>query len=251
MICAISQPTYLPWLGQFNLMDHADIFVFYDDVQVVKQTWDTRNQIKTNQGTLWLSVPIIHNKHFNEMLFNNTILDEKKNWKIKHFKSIQNAYSKAPYYKEIIEWLETKLINNIILLGDLHIFLIEEIAKAIGISTKFIRSTNLHSKQGIKEGRLVSICQELGASTYLSPLGAYSYIEKEQPSGAFLNSRITLLYQQYEHPIYPQLHGTFLNYMCILDLLFNVGFNNTLEIIKSGRKKPCTSLEIRKKYMNE
>ena len=251
MICSISQPTYFPWLGQFNLMDQVDIFVFYDDVQIVKQTWDIRNKIKTNNGPLWLSVPILHNKHFNQLLFNNTLLDEKKNWKVKHFKSIQNAYSKAPFFKEVLNWLEQVLLNEITILGELHIFLIEEIAKAIGIKTEFVRSTNLVSKEGVKEERLISICSELGSYTYLSPLGAYAYIEKEKVAGAFSTSAVQLLYHHYEHPTYPQLHGEFSNYMCILDLLFNIGFKNALAVIKSGRREPYSSLEIRKMYLYE
>jgi hypothetical protein len=251
MICAISQPTYLPWLGQFNLMDHADVFVFYDDVQMVKQTWDIRNKIKTRQGPIWLSVPISHNMHFDQMLFTNTLLDEKKNWRIKHLKSIQNAYAKAPFYKEIMEWLETKFNNSISILADWHIFLIKEISKEIGITTLFYRSSQLNSRHGIKEERLISICKELEATTYLSPLGAYTYIEKERPSGAFLNSQIQLCYQHYDHPTYPQLNGDFVSHMCILDLLFNVGFDHALEIIRSGRRHPLSSSEIRKKYMNE
>jgi hypothetical protein len=251
MICAISQPTYLPWLGQFNLMDHVDVFVFYDDVQVVRQSWATRNQIKTSQGPLWLPVPILHNKHFDEMLFNNTLIDEKKNWKKKQLKSIQNAYSKATCFKEVIQWLEDSFSNSITTLGDLNVFLIEDIAKKIGITTKFLRSANLNSKEGKKDDRLVSICKELGAKIYLSPVGSYNYIEANQKSGAFLNSGVELLYQQYEHPVYPQIHGDFVNFMCILDLLFNVGFDNALEVIKSGRRPPFSSMEIRKKYMHE
>ena len=42
-VCAIMQPTYLPWIGYFNLIKQADIFIILDDVQFSKQSW----QIKT------------------------------------------------------------------------------------------------------------------------------------------------------------------------------------------------------------
>jgi hypothetical protein len=45
-------------------------------------------------------------------------------------------------------------------------------------------------------------------------------------------------YHDYTHPVYEQLHGDFLPYMGIIDLLFNVGFQNSLEVIRSGRKEP-------------
>ncbi|MBC7387894.1 MAG: WbqC family protein [Opitutaceae bacterium] len=251
MICAISQPTYLPWLGMMNLIDQVDVFVFYNDVQVVKQSWGTRNQIKTNQGSLWLAVPIVHNNHFNEMFFYNTFVDEKMNWKKKHFKSIQNAYSKAGHYKEVISWLEPVLITEETNLGNINMYIIEEIAKAIGITTKFLKSSDLQSKEGVKDDRLVDICKELNANIYLSPLGSHVYIEEKNESGAYIHSSIQLLYQHYEHPQYKQLHGDFINYMSVIDLLLNEGFENALHIIRSGNKQPFTSLDIRKKYLNE
>lgn len=37
-VCAIMQPTYLPWLGYFDLIDQADIFILLDDVQLTKRS---------------------------------------------------------------------------------------------------------------------------------------------------------------------------------------------------------------------
>jgi len=57
MKTVIMQPTYLPWMGYFGMIDIADMFVFYDDVQFEKQSWQQRNKIKTPSGeTMWLSV---------------------------------------------------------------------------------------------------------------------------------------------------------------------------------------------------
>ena len=52
MILAVNQPTYFSWIGQFDLIDQVDKYIFYDDVQIVKQSWDTRNRILTNTGPL-------------------------------------------------------------------------------------------------------------------------------------------------------------------------------------------------------
>ena len=92
MKIAISQPTYIPWIGQFDLIDQADIFVFYDDVQIVKQSWDTRNRIMTSSGIQWLSVPLIHKDSYNEKYFNSTDIVDSEIWKAKHYKKIMYAY---------------------------------------------------------------------------------------------------------------------------------------------------------------
>ena len=58
MKIAIAQPTYLPWLGYFDLIDQVDAFVFLDNVQFEKQSWQQRNRIKTPTGLQWLTVPV-------------------------------------------------------------------------------------------------------------------------------------------------------------------------------------------------
>ena len=55
---AVIQSNYIPWKGYFDIIHSADTFVFYDDVQFTKNDWRNRNKIKTNQGTLWLTIPV-------------------------------------------------------------------------------------------------------------------------------------------------------------------------------------------------
>ena len=46
----ITQPTFLPWVGYFDLIDQADLFIILDDVKFEKQSWQQRNKFKTNKG---------------------------------------------------------------------------------------------------------------------------------------------------------------------------------------------------------
>ena len=52
---AISQPTYLPRIGYFDLVDQVNTFVFLDTVQFEKQSWQQRSRIKTPTGLQWLT----------------------------------------------------------------------------------------------------------------------------------------------------------------------------------------------------
>ena len=72
MVIAINQPTYFPWIGQFDLIDQVDCYIFLDDVQIVKQSWDIRNKIITSSGEEWISVPINNDLNFKKRLFNST-----------------------------------------------------------------------------------------------------------------------------------------------------------------------------------
>ena len=62
MRVVILQPMYLLWIGYFGLIDIADVFVFYDDVQFIGSSWQQRNRIKISNGNwIWLTVPVIKN----------------------------------------------------------------------------------------------------------------------------------------------------------------------------------------------
>jgi hypothetical protein len=45
LIVAIHQPEHLPWLGFFNKIDQADLFVLLDVVQFRKNYFQNRNRI--------------------------------------------------------------------------------------------------------------------------------------------------------------------------------------------------------------
>jgi hypothetical protein len=98
--------------------------------------------------------------------------------------------------------------------------------------------------------KLLKICMILNCSTYLSPQGSSEYLEKESPGSVFGKSKTDLYYLNYKHPIYHQLHGEFMPHMCIIDLLFNVGFEKAPGIIRSGRKRNYHYLEFREKILN-
>ena len=70
------QPTYLPWLGYFNMMAQADVFVLLDNVQFAKKSWQQRNRIKTSQGELMLTVPVISAQRFDQQISETMINSE-------------------------------------------------------------------------------------------------------------------------------------------------------------------------------
>ena len=237
MICAINQPTYLPWIGYFDLIDQVDIFIYYDDVKITRSYWDVRNKIKSKQGELFLTVPIKRDKSHQNTLFINADINNSINWRAKHLKSFSMNYIKSPYYNEVFEFLSEYLSSQFKVLADLNIGFISNVAKKIGIETATDRASNMGVLEGESDKRLVSVCNKVTADTYLSPIGSADYIEKKQPGGELIKNKIELYYQNYHHPEYPQLYGEFLSHMSILDMLFNCGFDNALDIIRSGRKK--------------
>ena len=225
---SIMQPTYLPWLGYFDLTNRSDIFVFLDTVQLDKRSWQQRNRIKTPNCELMLTVPVLTKGRFNQEI-RDVEIDISQRFEKKHFNSIQLNYKNSKYYKLYIGELEEIFFSKISRLANLNIKLIKWISSKIGIKTKFISSSEL-DVSGSKTELLINICLKINANHYLSPIGSKSYIEK---NNLFTNSGIQLSYQDYQHPTYNQLFGDFIPYLSVIDLLFNEG-EKSLEIIKSG-----------------
>lgn len=248
-ICSIMQPTYFPWLGYFDLIDRADTFVFYDDVQIVKQSWGIRNRIKSANGPVYLSVPIVKEKHHTERTFINSKLDYNQDWVKKHLDTIRLSYKKAPYFNEVFPLIEDKMQTKPETLGILNISIIRMLVEYLGLSTEFVFSSELKNITGKKESRLIQICNKLNADFYLSPQGSSQYIEHNQPGGQFSDSEVDLYYQNFEHPVYPQLWGEFVSHLSIIDVLMNCGKEETLKLLRSGQKPNYHFTTFRKKQL--
>lgn len=227
MRVVVLQPTYLPWMGYFGMIDVADTFVFYDDVQFSVQSWQQRNKIKTSQGWIWLTVPIV--RQFGSRI-NDTKINNSTNWNKKHWESIKQNYSKAPLFRKYAPIFEEVYENEWEYLADLNITLIKKITKILGSKTKFITSSELNI-EGVKTERLLNTLKKIEANEYISSPGAKDYIEIDK----FKEKDIKLFWYEYQHPVYPQIRGEFMPYLSVIDLLFNTG-DEAIRYIREGSK---------------
>ena len=225
---AIMQPTYLPWSGYFSLIESVDIFVILDTVQFQKRSWQQRNQIKTSQGSNWLTVPVVSKGKRNQLI-KNTQIAKDRDFEKKHLKSIEFNYIKSRFFDEEFKPIFDLLNKDHKYLAELNFTLINYFCKRLNIETEIIKSSDLNGR-GKKADLLCSICKELNACKYISPPGSKDYL---QESNTFLEANIPVLYFNYSHPSYDQLWGDFLPYMSIVDLLFNTG-NKAVELVKNN-----------------
>ena len=226
MIVSIHQPQYLPWLGYFDKIERSDVFVFLDNVQFKKNEWQNRNKIKTDQQWQWLTVPVIHKfgQKIREVEINNTV-----RWGKKHLTALMTHYSKAGFFKEHSAFFEQTYAQEWKSLADLNMHLIQYLTKALGISnTEFSISSAYESREEPTE-RLVDLCKEAEGDIYLSGRDGAKYLNLDE----FEKDGIQVIFQDYDHPRYPQLYGDFEPYMSVIDLLFNCG-PESLSILKKG-----------------
>lgn len=222
----IHQPGYLPWLGFFKKMQESDIFVYFDDVQFVKNNFYNRNLIKSSNGTILLTVPVISTK---ESLINNVKIDHTQHWKIKHKKSLLHNYSKSKFFDEFHNFIENLYDEKFDLLIDLNMEIIEYIKKQFNITTKTVFSSELQVNGNSSE-KVLNICKSLDATNYIS--GTF-WAKDHLNISDFEHNNISVKFEEFSYPIYNQLHGKFIPRMAAIDLLFNEGKDNARKILES------------------
>ena len=211
------QSNYIPWKGYFDLIQDADMFIFYDDVQFTKNDWRNRNKIKAPQGAAWITVPVAADS--DRLICEVEIKDAF--WQAKHWKTIQQNYGKCPHFSRYQAFFEDAFLgrkwNN---LSELNQSLIRTISlDLMGIPTEFRDSREFHAS-GQKLDRLLELVTKAGADRYISGPAAKDYIDPSR----FADVGIELVWKDYSgYPEYPQRYPPFVHGVSILDLLFNVG----------------------------
>ncbi|MDO8530238.1 MAG: WbqC family protein [bacterium] len=232
MIITIHQPEYLPWLGFFNRIDKADVFVILDNVQYQKNGFINRNRLKTAKGEAWLTVPV--NGEQKSSSIDEVEIGGAPAWNAAHWDLIESSYGKAPYFKDYAFLFEEAVLKrDFKLICELDYYFIKIVLDILGIKKEIVRASSLNPA-GTATDLIVDICKKLGGNIYLAGPGGKNYMELEK----FEKERIGVIFDEFTHPQYPQLFPEkgFLPSLSIIDLLFNCG-PGSLEIIRSGSKK--------------
>lgn len=216
---AILQSNYIPWKGYFDLIAAVDEFILYDDMQYTRRDWRNRNQIKTPEGVVWLTVPVKVKGKYDQTIRETEI--EAGNWRSQHLKSFEFNYRKAPYFSEVMALIKPLYEAEYSHLSVLNHAFITAICTYLGIRTKITHSWDYPLSDG-KSERLADLCLAAGGGEYISGPAARDYIDE----AVFAARDVTLTWFDYAgYPEYQQLWGEFVHSVSILDLLFNCGKN--------------------------
>ncbi|MDR4989116.1 MAG: WbqC family protein [Bacteroidales bacterium] len=209
------QPYFFPYTGYFQLINAADIFVFYDDVHYINRGWINRNKILINDQARYITVQLksaSQNKRINQI----EILDNRD----KLLKSIALAYKQAPYYQEVMPLLEACLGADVKHIAGLAALSVRAVCDYLGIKREFLFS-GVQFQNTVEErgaDRLISIARQCGAPNYINAIGGKELYSKEY----FRNKGISLCFVQPELTGYRQFNDTFVPGLSIIDvLMFN------------------------------
>ena len=234
-VVAISQPTFLPWIGYFSLIDACDDFVLLDDVAFSRQSWQQRNRVRGPSGLQWLTVPVSTSKKMGQLIM-ETEINVAAGFPKKQIETLRQLYVKSRNWETIGELISACLLDaaNHKSISVLNCSLISGICNWLGIETRLHLASELKSEAGRSE-KLASIVEGFGAKTYLSTPGSVDYLLDEKES--FERRGIKVEIHQFEHPTYTQRFEPFISHASIVDLIFSPT-TDPLELIRSGRKSP-------------
>ena len=222
------QPNYIPWPGYFVKMAQCDIFFVLDTAQFqTGSSLDNRNLIKTSQGTQMLTVPV-KRKGMGLQRFDEVIVIP--GWKRHHLMALKVNYAKAPHFKEVFPMMEQVLQDTGYLI-DTNIAFIKLVYDLLGLKTKLVFLSDLPQFGELRKNELIAaICRHFSADSYLSGIGGRAYNKPE----IFEKQGIKLEYLEYEPIVYPQLWGSFIPNLSIVDMLFNCGAEGTRKLLLKG-----------------
>tara|TARA_B100000989_G_scaffold280583_1_gene244120 strand:+ start:5699 stop:6394 length:696 start_codon:yes stop_codon:yes gene_type:complete len=218
MVLSILQPSFIPWIGYFDIIRKSDLVIFLDHVQFNKRSWQQRNCIKTSEGSIFLTVPVLTKGKFNQRI-NEVKIDKSKDFINNHLKSIYQNYCKSKYFERYFDKIKNIYEKQENLLINLNMSFILMIMKEIfNNKLKFELSSKLNLKSK-KSNLILDICKYYKTKKYLSAKGSENYLIKND----FKKENIDLVFNEFSHPLYNQLNGKFIENLSIIDLLLNCG----------------------------
>jgi len=212
-------------LGFFHKAALSDTLCVVDAAAYSRYDFINRNRIKTADGPLWLTVPV-HvlgpQRRIRDLRIAGT------SWQRKHVAAIRQSYGKSPYFNQYAIELESLLLKKRAFLCDLNNDLLRFFLRILAIPVKMVASSDYHLT-GKGSEFVLDMCRKLGAATFIFGSHGRDYADV----AAFRGAGVEVVFQEYHHPVYPQLHGEFLPGLSVIDLVFNAG-PRSLEIIFSG-----------------
>lgn len=229
MIVAIHQPNFVPWLGYFQKMKKADVFILLDSAQLPGKGLPNRNYIKGKDGKkVLLTVPIKKTNGVNSTYL-EAIPDYSKLWQREHLNKIKDAYFKAPYFNKSYELIESVVLQKHDNLSKLNTVFIEKVCNLLEIKTQLILASSMTEKGLQKNERNIDLCLQMGATTYLSGQGAKKYNDEK----LYAQHQLNIVYQNFEFPVYKQLREVFITNLSVIDILFNLPVDEIKKMIEA------------------
>ena len=219
------QPYFFPYIGYFQLMNSVDEFVVYNNIEFTKKGWINRNRILVNGNPSYITLPLKKDSDYlavkDRYLADSWHID-----RVKMLNRITAAYSKSPYFDSIYEIISTCILFDESNLFRFVLHSLNEVKRYLNIPTSLLISSTIPIDHTLKaEDKVIAICKNSNADTYLNPIGGTKLYNKEN----FRNQGIDLSFLKPNEYNYRQYKNDFIPWLSILDVMM---FNSKSEIKK-------------------
>lgn len=203
---SIHQPSYFPWLGLVHKIAASDVFVVLDSVQYGRHAFQNRTLYSTREGPRYLTLPVRSKGHIEQQLTIRDVELADPRLPRKHFQTLQQRYGKTAGWPLVKEGLAEILLGRCYThLLDLTLQTLVLTLRVFELRPQIILASALDI-DGSKNELVLEICKTVmgsGGGRYLSGQGAKAYMDER----LFAEAGIPVIYQQFQHPVYPQSHG--------------------------------------------
>ena len=236
MIVGIHQPNFIPLIGLFQRIKEVELFIFLDHVQIpTGKSLVTRNKLLIGGDARWISIPIYKAGRKGQKICESRINYETDFTK-KHLKTIELNYKKCPFYDIVYERLADFFSRRYDKISDLNIEIIKWLCNQLNIKSEFKRSSQLIKEnkelENIKGNELIlELCKVTKATTYISGNGCKSFIKPK----TFEENGIKFFFQNIVQNKYKQNNIGFTPNLSLLDMVMNIGFESTSEILLKNK----------------
>lgn len=215
MNIAIMQPYLFPYIGYWQLINAADVFVVYDDIQYTKKGWINRNRIFSNGKPMLFSIPLKSDSDFLDVK-DRIIANNADKVIAKILRQIMSSYIKSPYFSDVYPLIEScfKLKEENLFKYILNSILC--VCDYLKLNTKIIVSSELKIDREQKgKDRVIATCKKLNASCYINAIGGMGLYDRE----CFKSENVELFFLKTLAHEYQQYNFSFVNGLSIIDLL--------------------------------
>lgn len=232
MIVAIHQPNFLPWLGYFDKLARADLFVVLDNVaaQQTGGAYTNRVEVLVGGKRSWLTVPIARGTEARRRIADLRVVDSNP-WRRKLRATIEQSYARAPFFAAVMPMVHALLERPGDRLADFNLAALTTIADLLWLEPRRIIRASALDVSGAGTDLLIAIVRAVGGTTYLCGGGAGSY----QDDAKFSAAGLALQYQDFRHPVYPQVNASaFVAGLSVVDALMNCGYEGVSGLLDAA-----------------
>ena len=212
MRLAVMQPYLFPYIGYFKLIAATNKFVFYDDVNFIKNGWINRNRLELSGSIKYFTIPLIKQSSFKKIL--NIETAPHAVWRDSIRESIRHSYKKSPFFRQAIEIFDEATVSSNI--AEVAKNSVKLSANYIGLECNFVDSSTVYGNDTLSgQERILDICSRELAETYVNAPGGLELYDLNE----FANRGISLEFLDPKLPIYSRGTGSEISGLSILDLL--------------------------------